>query len=843
MERSKSSGRSRLPGKDPRERRSYANGNPRFDRAVSFFMPRSWREGIFHGAWSTSEFVKWGYFAVALHVQVLVGMFYPAFAERISGGGGWGIKGFILEFGVSTLIAAAFAYIMIGGHQSMHVLEAAKTFNLERTVQETIGARLVEKRDDGSVRFRTGTAGFWIELVKMFFVAPTGRYPTTIREGLSYRLNGTPALNVSAAGPRWDLYIAYIFGLTGLAMFVASIIWRATKGAGAIPGWFGELTPKILALGVIAFFGRHQDANALYRFREKKKIEAKLAAQAAAGTMPVDAGRDEVDRRAKENFGRLVGEARNFAVYGGDDPRFKEMAVYLPEGAHNAIQGGKHTEYVDAEGNKGNTSPDLVAQEKWIILFPRTGEDVPLDERGFFGTLKVLPKLQNQVVAEILSRKGVSGGGRENEGGCSFNGYGGGDEAAIRLLMEAAAKAGVEMGYNYGDNMFLGIDNAADSDDMFDAEAHLYTWQGQKMSGDELVDRYVDLFYEWGHQLAFEDPFAAPRTQWRFWQKLNERIGDRVLVIGDDVLVTNPTIAYDALREGVCNAGLVKLNQVGSFSQAWMYMELFHSSGKNTVVSHRSTQPDTLPDPLEVTATLAASYQPDGRVVLAKLGGVFLANRAGLYYYMQKAAEDWRTGASITAGVGGDVTIESILAYPSTLGAGKYGLTSAMRLSNGIEIVSPIPGGLSRGENETRLVGPEEGIGIVADIVERLGLVGKPLGAISNVFEIERMMMAMDIEEARRTGILPDFSEDAWDAYEEEAGFKRKIGGDVTLTLGQLMVKAVALRDGLPPWLVYRQHGMALNEQIRMSFDNYPEARRLFYEPIFTGKVGEGAFR
>jgi hypothetical protein len=811
---------------------SHAGGNPRFDSVISALIPRSWREGIFYGAWSTSEFVKWGYFAVALHVQVLVGIFYPSFAHRISGS----IGGFALEFGTSIVIAAAFAYIMIGGHQSMHALEAAKTFNLERTVQETIGARLVEKRPDGTVRFRTGSLGFWTELARMFFAAPTGKYPTTIREGLNFRLNGTPALNVSAAGPRFDLYMAYIFGISGLALFGISI----GLGRGSTPEVMAYLTPKILALGVIAFLGRHQDANALYRFREKRKTEARLAAQVAAGTLVMDTGRAEIDKRAKSNYERLVGEVRNFAVYGGDDPRFKGAAVYLPEGAHNAIQGGKHTEYVDAEGNKGNTSPDLVAQEKWIILFPKETEDVA--ERGFFGTLRVLPSLQNQVVAEILSREGVSGGGRENEGGCSFNGYGGGDEAAIKLLMDAAAKAGVEQGYRYGENMFLGIDNAADSDDMFDAEAHLYTWQGQKMSGDELADRYIELFYQWGNQLAFEDPFAAPRTQWQFWQKLTEALGDRMIIIGDDSLVTNPSIAYDAIKQGICNAGLVKLNQVGTFSQAWMYMEVFHSANKDTVISHRSTQPDTIPDPLEVTATLAASYRPRGRVVLAKLGGVFLANRAGLYYQMQKSAEDWRTGASITPGVGPDVTITSILAYPSTLGAGKYGLMSSMRLSNGIEIVSPIPGGLSRGENETRLVGPEEGIPIVNEVVEKLGLVGKPLGAVGNVFEIERMIMAMDIERAKRAGVLPEFSEAEWDKYEEEAGFKRMVGGDVTLTLGQLLIKAVALRDGLPPWLVYRQHGLRLNEQIGLSFDNYPEARKLFYEPIFTGGVGEGAF-
>ncbi len=571
-----------------------------------------------------------------------------------------------------------------------------------------------------------------------------------------------------------------------------------------------------------------------------RKAEAGPGGQVSTGAPVIDVPKGEVDEQAKSNYGKLVGEVRNWAEYGGDDPRFAGVAVYLPEGAHNVIQAGKHTEFEDAEGNKLNNSPDLVGQEKWIILFPQeTGE---IARRGFYGTLQVLPALQNQIVAEISSREGVSGGGRENEGGCSFDGHGGGDEAAVALLMEAAGKAGSKYGYRYGENMFLGVDNAADSDTMFDPETRSYTWQGRKMSGSELVDRYVELFYRWKYQIAFEDPFAAPESQWVYWQDLTAKLGDRLLIIGDDSLVTNPGIAYKALQQGVCNAGLVKLNQVGSFSQAWMYMELFHSAGLNTVISHRSTQPDTLPDPLEVTAALAASYRPRGRVVLAKLGGAFLSNRAGLYYYMQKSAEDWKSGVAITPGVGPDVTIQSIAAFPSPLGAGKYGLMTSMRLSNGVEMVSPIPGGMSRGESETILMGPEEGIPIVGEVAEKLGLIGLPLGAVGNVFEIERMIMAMDIEKARDKGILQAYSESEWDSYEEEASFKRMVGGDVTLTLGQLLIKAVALRDGLPPWLVYRNFGLDLNEKIKLSYENYPEARKLFYEPIFTGKTGEGAF-
>ncbi|MDD5447641.1 MAG: hypothetical protein PHO53_00505, partial [Actinomycetota bacterium] len=391
------------------------------DRVVLTLMPRSWREGKFEGAWSTAEFVEWSYFAVSLHVQVLVGLFYPTIAEEMSSS----IGGFAFEFGLSVVLGVVFTYIMLGGHHTMHVLEAAKTYNLEGSLQDSLGQKLVERMPDGTVRFRTNTWTFYKEVAKLFFLGPLGKSPAIIKEGLNYRVNGTPALNVAAAGPKFDRWMARIFGWGGLAMFAASIVMRVTGAS--MPWALVHLTPKILAIGVIAFFGRYQDNSAMFRYEEKQKAEAELAAKVAAGISVAEVGREEIAARAKANYERLIGEVRNSAVYGGDDPRFKDIAVYLPEGAHNAIQGGKHTEYIDAEGNKGNTSPDLVGQEKWIILFPQETDDPA--RRGFFGTLQVLPHLQNQIVAEILSREGVSGGGRENEGGCSFNGYGGGDEA------------------------------------------------------------------------------------------------------------------------------------------------------------------------------------------------------------------------------------------------------------------------------------------------------------------------------------------------------------------------------------------------------------------------------
>ena len=409
-------------------------------------------------------------------------------------------------------------------------------------------------------------------------------------------------------------------------------------------------------------------------------------------------------------------------------------------------------------------------------------------------------------------------------------------------MMGAVEKAGAKVDHKYGKNIFLGLDNAADSDDMFDPKTKTYHWQGENLSGDELVKRYIGGFEEFKHLLAFEDPFAAHESQWDFWAQLHDKLKGKMLQIGDDIFCSNPSLAYAGITRGVADSGLIKLNQVGSFSQAWMYMDLFHNKGLSTVISHRSTQPGTLSDPLEVTAALAASYKALGRVVLAKLGGTYLENRASLYYEMQTSVEEWRSGNAITSGMGGDVKIASITPYPGQLGAGKEGLKVKMILENGVAIVSPIPGGLSRGEKETILFGPIKGAEMVDHIVEKLQLVGKPLSCIGDVFEIEKLLMQMDIKMAQENGVLPStYSKGDWDKFEEEAAYKRFVGGDVTLSFGQLMMKAVAMRDGIPPWLAYRQHGFKQNEAIGFSFANYPIAKQAFYEPIFTGQAGKGA--
>ena len=805
------------------------------DYVAAGILPKSWVQGTYDAAWSTSEFVKWGYFAVGLHAQVLVGLMFPKVAEEMSGS----LVGFGKEFGISTVLAGVFTWGMIAGHHTFHVLEAAKTYNLEQSVQENLGAKLVEKLEDGSVKFRMDTRAFWYEMGRMLLTIPTGKHEAVIRDGLSFRINGTPALNVLAAGPRFDRWVNRFAGALFIPAFAVSAVML---GMGeAVPHIFSLLVPKGMALTTIAFLGKFQDNGALKKFAAKKAEDSRLEAEARSGVTVVDSGRDAVDASARRALADLLGRPRNFAAYGGRDERFHGVVAYAPDGAHNAGQAGRHTAHKTAAGDEINTSPDQVGQEKWIVLRPESGGFHGPSVQGYYETLRVLPDLQNEYVSQILGMEGVSGGGRENEGGASINAYGGGDEAAISILMEAAARAGAKHDYRYGDRIFLGLDNAADSIDMFDPETGLYTWQGERMSGDELVERYVELFYRTRHMLAFEDPFAAPRSQWKFWQALMERLGDKMLIIGDDNLCTNPTLAFAALQAEAVNAGLVKLNQVGSFIQAWMYMELFHSAGKNTVISHRSTQPKTLPNPLEVTAALAASFRPVGRVVLGKLGGVYLENRAALFTEMQNALEQWRTGAAVTDGKGPDgpgSRIEYAYARPSPLGAGKYGLEGVMGLSDGEEIISPIPGGLSRGEKETNLLGPEAGARVFAEMVAKLGLVGRPLGEVGNVFDIERKLMAWDIQAAQGKGQLPPkFTDGAWDQFEEAAAFKRNVGGDVTLALGQLLMKASARRDGIPPWLAYRQHGLDLNETYGFGFDRYEDARRAIYEPIFTGAL------
>lgn len=118
-----------------------------------------------------------------------------------------------------------------------------------------------------------------------------------------------------------------------------------------------------------------------------------------------------------------------------------------------------------------------------------------------------------------------------------------------------------------------------------------YLVNGTKLSSGDMVERYasiIERFPVW----SIEDGLGESDREG--WQQLTERLGQRVQLVGDDNFCTNPAIITDAIADGIANAALIKLNQVGSVTETLEAMAICHRSGYAQMVSHRSGE---TPDP------------------------------------------------------------------------------------------------------------------------------------------------------------------------------------------------------------------------------------------------------
>jgi enolase len=162
---------------------------------------------------------------------------------------------------------------------------------------------------------------------------------------------------------------------------------------------------------------------------------------------------------------------------------------------------------------------------------------------------------------------------------------------ALELVLEAVGKAG----FTPGSDVYLALDVAASE---FGDHEGRYEF---KKSGEPARDSegMVALYAEWCRQypiISIEDGCAE--GDWRGWAALTSELGSRVQIVGDDVFVTNPEILARGIREGVGNALLVKLNQIGTVTETLDAIAMASSAGYASVISHRSgeTEDATIAD-------------------------------------------------------------------------------------------------------------------------------------------------------------------------------------------------------------------------------------------------------
>jgi enolase len=117
--------------------------------------------------------------------------------------------------------------------------------------------------------------------------------------------------------------------------------------------------------------------------------------------------------------------------------------------------------------------------------------------------------------------------------------------------------------------------------------------------GTKTSDDMIALYEDWTRQypiVSIEDGLAE--SDWAGWKSLTAALGSRVQLVGDDVFVTNPSILRQGIDEGIANALLVKLNQIGSVSETLNAVEMARQAGYASVISHRSgeTEDTTIAD-------------------------------------------------------------------------------------------------------------------------------------------------------------------------------------------------------------------------------------------------------
>ena len=164
---------------------------------------------------------------------------------------------------------------------------------------------------------------------------------------------------------------------------------------------------------------------------------------------------------------------------------------------------------------------------------------------------------------------------------------------AVEVILEAIEKAGFKAGW--GEDVGIALDPAAS--EFYDAESGLYNLrtEGKKLTSEEMVE----FWKKWVEQypiVSIEDGLAE--DDWAGFQLMTRELGDKIQIVGDDLLVTNPERIRRAIRENAVNSVLIKLNQIGSLTETMEAVQLCHRNRWTAVVSHRSgeTEDTTIAD-------------------------------------------------------------------------------------------------------------------------------------------------------------------------------------------------------------------------------------------------------
>lgn len=283
-------------------------------------------------------------------------------------------------------------------------------------------------------------------------------------------------------------------------------------------------------------------------------------------------------------------------------------ARILPVPMMNILNGGMHA---------GN---NLDIQEFMIIPF---GAD-SIKEAIRMGA-EIFHHLKN-----ILKRQGLNTSVGD-EGGFAPNLNS--NEEAIENILRSIESAG----YRPGKDIGLALDAAAS--ELYKNGKYNFIAENRQMSADELIDYYETLIEKYP-LLSIEDGLAE--GDWDGWKMMTQRLGNKIQIVGDDIFVTNPVIFQKGVEQGVANSILIKLNQIGTVTEALETIQLAEKAGYTTVISHRSG---------ETEDTFIADLAVGVNAGQIKTGSMSRSDRVAKYNQLIRIEEQLAQGAIFPQGL------------------------------------------------------------------------------------------------------------------------------------------------------------------------------------------------
>ena len=356
---------------------------------------------------------------------------------------------------------------------------------------------------------------------------------------------------------------------------------RCTKGIAAVPSGAstGQFEAVELRDGETRYFGlgvQHAVKNI------DEKIVGVLLGENALEQIHIDRILRETDGTDnKSNLGanamlavsmavaRAAAEALGLPLYryfGGISPRL------LPVPMMNILNGGKH-------------AANTVDFQEFMIM--------PVQAENFAEGLRICAEIYHNL-KKLLEEKGLSTGVGD-EGGFAPDLPDA--ESVLDFLVEAIKASG----YVPGQDIKIAMDAA--SSELYNEKTGMYHFPGEsKLKGEEVLRdtgemiSYYERLVENYPIISIED--GLDENDWDGWQELTKRLGEKIQLVGDDLFVTNTKRLDAGIKLHCGNAILVKVNQIGTLSEAFEAVEMAHKNGYKAVISHRSgeTEDTTIAD-------------------------------------------------------------------------------------------------------------------------------------------------------------------------------------------------------------------------------------------------------